>query len=102
MPVLRLGLSAAVALFALLLLLSCQRSTLPTPGKPESVGPASRAGPVRLGSPDLPAPSPGMPWFEDVTAASGIDFHHFDSTTPLDYIQERMGSGLGWIDYDND
>ncbi len=45
---------------------------------------------------------PGLPWFEDVTAAAGIDFVHFDSATPLFYIQETIGSGLGWIDFDND
>ncbi|HEV3118321.1 MAG TPA: CRTAC1 family protein [Gemmataceae bacterium] len=44
----------------------------------------------------------GMPWFEDVTAASGIDFQHFDSTTPMHYMQETMGSGVAWIDYNND
>src|SRR5262249_53419755 len=48
------------------------------------------------------AQSRGLPWFEDVTAASGINFAHFDSSTPTQYIQERMGSGLCWIDYDND
>ena len=38
----------------------------------------------------------------DVTAASGIGFRHFDPATPQHYILETMGSGLGWIDYDND
>src|SRR5262249_46743189 len=46
--------------------------------------------------------TPGLPWFVDVTAASGIDFRHFDPATPRHYIQETMGSGLAWIDYDND
>jgi hypothetical protein len=49
-----------------------------------------------------PAPTPGLPWFVDVTAAAGIDFQHFDSITPMHYIQETMGSGVAWIDYDND
>ena len=35
--------------------------------------------------------TPGLPWFEDVTAASGIEFQHFDSTTPLKTIPEMMG-----------
>src|SRR5262245_57947621 len=47
-------------------------------------------------------PTPGLPWFEDVTAASGIDFRHFDSATSKHLIQETFGSGLGWIDYDGD
>ena len=46
--------------------------------------------------------SPGLPWFEEVTAASGIDFRHVDGATPMHYIQETVGSGLGWIDYDAD
>src|ERR1700730_13072430 len=91
MPGPRLGLGAVAALCAGLLFLSCQRSSLPIPVKLESAGEEPVA-----------APSPGMPWFEDVALASGINFHHFDSTTPMDYIQERMGSGLAWIDYDND
>jgi hypothetical protein len=47
-------------------------------------------------------PTPGLPWFEDVTAAAGIHFVHFDPRTDRYYIQETMGSGVGWIDYDND
>jgi hypothetical protein len=43
-----------------------------------------------------------VPWFEDVTARSGITFRHFDSATDVHYIQETLGSGLAWIDYDND
>lgn len=48
------------------------------------------------------AQSPGVPWFVDITAAGGIGFRHFDPATPRNYILETMGSGLGWIDYDND
>jgi hypothetical protein len=47
-------------------------------------------------------PEPGGPWFVDVTREAGIDFVHFDSTTDSHFIQETMGSGLGWIDYDAD
>ncbi len=47
-------------------------------------------------------PSPGVPWFVDVSAASGIGFRHFDPITPQHYIHETIGSGLAWIDYDND
>lgn len=56
--------------------------------------------------PDPPAvgerPTPGLPWFENVTAAAGIDFRHFDSATDRHLIQETFGSGLGWIDFDAD
>jgi len=47
-------------------------------------------------------PTPGLPWFVDVTHASGISFRHFDPATPAQYIQETLGSGLAWIDYNND
>src|SRR5262245_13655513 len=49
-----------------------------------------------------PAPTPSPPSFEDVTAASGINFKHYDISTPTQYILARIGSVLGWIDYDND
>jgi hypothetical protein len=47
-------------------------------------------------------PIPGLPWFVDVTRKSGIDFHHYDSATSMHYMMETMGSGVGWIDYNND
>jgi enediyne biosynthesis protein E4 len=47
-------------------------------------------------------PEPGGPSFVDVTRTAGVDFVHFDPTTDSHYIQETMGSGLGWIDYDAD
>lgn len=40
--------------------------------------------------------------FEDVTETARLDFQHYDSATPMRYILETMGSGIGWIDYDND
>jgi hypothetical protein len=49
-----------------------------------------------------PGPEPGVPWFVDVTRDAGIDFVHFDPTTDSHFIQETMGSGLAWIDYDGD
>jgi enediyne biosynthesis protein E4 len=47
-------------------------------------------------------PTPGVPWLVDVAGERGIDFRHFDSATPHHYIQETMGSGIGWIDFDGD
>ncbi|MCI0379066.1 MAG: CRTAC1 family protein [Gemmataceae bacterium] len=47
-------------------------------------------------------PTAGVPWFVNVAAQSGIAFQHFDSATEMQYIQETVGSGLGWIDYDGD
>lgn len=60
--------------------------------------------PATMSTPYLPPSKPeaGLPWFKDVTADSGINFQHFDSGTDKDFMQERMGSGLGWIDYNQD
>src|SRR5262245_48177702 len=52
--------------------------------------------------PDPLAATPGVPWFVDVAGPSGITFRHFDPATPMHYIHETLGSGLGWIDYNND
>jgi hypothetical protein len=40
--------------------------------------------------------------FVDVTKESGIQFLHFDGHTEMEYIMETMGSGLAWLDYDQD
>ncbi len=64
-------------------------SSPPAPPAPETGRPALQ-------------PTPGLPWFVEVTAAGGIDFKHFDCTTSDHYIMETMGSGVGWIDYNND
>lgn len=56
----------------------------------------------RGGHPAPLAPATGQVWFEDATTDSGITFRHFDPATPVHLIQETMGSGLAWIDYDAD
>jgi hypothetical protein len=40
--------------------------------------------------------------FTNVTERAGIHFRHFDGRTDNEYIMETMGSGLGWLDYDQD
>lgn len=50
----------------------------------------------------LSGPTAALPWFDDVTAAAGIDFYHFDPATEHHYIQETLGSGIAWIDFDGD
>ncbi len=57
--------------------------------------------PMPADAPTLAA-TPGLPWFVDVAQKSGITFQHFNSATPHHYIHETVGSGLGWIDYNND
>lgn len=40
--------------------------------------------------------------FENVTDSAGVDFFHDGDASPSHFIQETMGSGIAWIDYDRD
>jgi enediyne biosynthesis protein E4 len=40
--------------------------------------------------------------FVDVTRAAGINFQHDNAASPEKFLIETMGSGCGWIDYDQD
>jgi hypothetical protein len=42
------------------------------------------------------------PPFVDVTAQAGITFVHKSGASPNKYMVESFGSGVAWIDYDND
>ena len=46
--------------------------------------------------------SAARPFFEDVTAKSGIRFKHEASRTSQKYLPESMGGGVAMFDYDND
>jgi hypothetical protein len=43
-----------------------------------------------------------VPLFEDVTAAARITFVHQSAATPDKFMMETFGSGVAWIDIDND
>lgn len=46
-------------------------------------------------------PATGSPIsFVDVSTLSGITFRHNNAASPEKYLIETMGSGCGWIDYD--
>jgi enediyne biosynthesis protein E4 len=48
-------------------------------------------------------PAAGRPAvFVDVTAKAKIDFVHKSGASPEKYMVETFGSGVAWIDYDND
>ena len=47
-------------------------------------------------------PAPNGPIFEDVTAKAGIHFVHTSGATPDKHMVETFGSGVAWIDFDND
>jgi hypothetical protein len=40
--------------------------------------------------------------FRDVAASAGIAFRHDNAASPEKFLIETMGSGCGWIDYDQD
>ncbi|MFZ0214000.1 MAG: CRTAC1 family protein [Candidatus Acidiferrales bacterium] len=40
--------------------------------------------------------------FVDVAQSAGIHFRHDNAASPEKYLIETMGSGCGWIDYDQD
>jgi hypothetical protein len=48
------------------------------------------------------APAPTSMRFEDVTAAARIGFVHQSGASPDKRMVETFGSGVAWIDYDND
>ncbi len=48
------------------------------------------------------APPAAAMRFEDVTAAAGIAFVHQSGASPDKRMVETFGSGVAWIDYDND
>jgi enediyne biosynthesis protein E4 len=45
---------------------------------------------------------PTAPVFVDVTAKAGITFVHTSGATPDKHMYETFGSGVAWIDFDND
>lgn len=53
----------------------------------------------------VPQRSPALPddpLFEDVTAAAKVNFVHQSAATPEKYMVETFGSGVAWIDYNDD
>ncbi len=50
----------------------------------------------------LPSAAPRSPWFEDITARSGVHFVHEATTSGQHLFFESIGSGAGMLDFDND
>src|SRR4029077_16197259 len=53
------------------------------------------------GQPQNKAPAPRIR-FEDITAAAGIRFTHNNGAFGKKWLPETMGSGVAFLDYDND
>ena len=51
---------------------------------------------------NVSAPTSNPVAFVDVARSSGINFQHDNAATPEKYLIETMGSGCGWIDFDQD
>ena len=58
--------------------------------------------PVLLTAQTTPPRAEPRPIFADVTAKAGITFVHKSGASPDKYMVETFGSGVAWIDYDND
>ncbi len=57
----------------------------------------------RRPAPEMPAEvAAGPAWFEDVTAASGLDFHHEAGPVGRYFMPQIMGSGAALLDFDGD
>jgi hypothetical protein len=53
-------------------------------------------------TPAKPAAATRPPLFADVTAKARIDFVHKSGASPDKFMVETFGSGIAWLDYDND
>jgi enediyne biosynthesis protein E4 len=69
--------------------------TVAVPGTEMSV-PGAKA------NPSIDLPDGVQIRFVDKTTAAGIDFKHFDGRCDMEYIMDNTGSGLAWLDYDQD
>src|SRR5258708_5338354 len=49
-----------------------------------------------------PVSPPGPPWFEDVTAQSGLTFNHDAGPTGSYFMPQALGSGAALFDCDGD
>ena len=66
-----------------------------------SVGPvAAPAASAAAAAPSAAADCPVR--FTDVAPSAGLSFTHLRGATPDHHLAETMGSGLAWLDYDND
>jgi enediyne biosynthesis protein E4 len=102
-----------LSLFATFLAVGCQQkpvvepepssptaqSPSPVPSSPSTVQPSTIANPPESSA--VPRPS-GPIEFADLTAQAGIHFKHNSGAFGKKYLPETMGSGVCFIDYDND
>ena len=65
---------------------------------------APQATPAPVKEPAVESEPPELPLFEDVTAASGVEFTYRNGEDTADHLSilESLGGGVGLIDYDGD
>jgi enediyne biosynthesis protein E4 len=87
---------------ALVVISGCKRKSAvaPTTSTPQTA--ASAAAPVPPPQPSAPQRPFGPIRFTDITAQAGIHFTHNNGAFGKKYLPETMGSGVCFIDYDND
>jgi enediyne biosynthesis protein E4 len=77
-----------------------------TPAPQQSASPVSSSAPEAAPSPSTSEPSGARPSgpieFVDVTSQAGIHFKHNTGAFGKKYLPETMGSGVCFLDYDND
>jgi enediyne biosynthesis protein E4 len=67
------------------------------------IGAAPASGAAQAGkAPDALASAPISVRYTDVRQAAGITFVQDSTQTDEKYYLETMGTGVGWIDYDQD
>jgi hypothetical protein len=109
---LRIRVTCCLALVALVALAGCKRQAsspqeTPSPQSAVSSPPPTTAS-VPASTAGAPAPSvaparlSGPIEFNDVTAQAGIHFKHNNGAFGKKYLPETMGSGVCFLDYDND
>ncbi|MEM7247611.1 MAG: CRTAC1 family protein [Acidobacteriota bacterium] len=88
---------------ALLLLAGCNGGSSP-PGNGGATGGDGSGGSTGTGSSSSGSGGSGggTPWFEDATAASGLDFQHVYGTETRYWFPELTGPGAGLFDADGD
>src|SRR5437867_2520450 len=93
---LRFAISIMGALGLFIGLSGCSRSGNSHAQETRSPMPASESGAVPGGA------RAEAPWFEDITAAVGLDFKHDSGAVGAYFMPESTGSGGALLDFDND
>ncbi|MGH9585758.1 MAG: CRTAC1 family protein [Acidobacteriaceae bacterium] len=89
-------------LAATLLVSGCRQKPRAAPASSETSHPATSSQTSAPAQP-TPAPRPSGPIrFTDITSQAGIHFIHNSGAFGQKYLPETMGSGVCFIDYDND